>query len=532
MPHLPLMQWDYRDQLQATAQQVVNNGGIPETTYYVYDASGQRVRKVTERQAAAGQIPTRVKERIYLGGFEIYREYENDGNTVELERETLHIMDDQQRIALVETRTQGNDPAPGQLIRYQFGNHLGSASLELDDQAQIISYEEYTPYGSTSYQAVRSEVEVSPKRYRYTGKERDEETGLYYHGARYYAAWLGRWTSCDPVGMVDGENLFEYAASNPVSFHDSSGTQIDDPLPEEWERMETTGPGEEAMTPPIESEPSATGSGLPVEDNSRSRPPFIYEGPMWEAPPPEEEFMTPTERRRMHQLQGEAGERGFFTPGEQEELEPIRRRAIRRLEETVEELEEQESYLRERREHLEGNLQRVNRVTASRRRENRFRSEVQRDVSQLEQSRDFAQWLVQNDPLTRAMAASGPINRIPVIVGILTHDVYSAHALWLVRTGRIRLVTEVARGHGPDTSTLTGRGAIVELSTVAGYEEHLRRELRRMRPDTGGRYGEVVVLPYRVDRRVIYAEARKRMRENRVVVPQYRLQRVRRLPAR
>ena len=43
-----------------------------------------------------------------------------------------------------------------QLIRYQFGNHLGSASLELDDQAQIISYEEYTPYGSTSYQAVRS----------------------------------------------------------------------------------------------------------------------------------------------------------------------------------------------------------------------------------------------------------------------------------------------------------------------------------------------------------------------------------------
>ena len=109
MPHLPLMQWDYRDQLQATAQQVVNNGGTPETTWYVYDAGGQRVRKVTERQAAAGQTPTRMDERIYLGGFEIYREYENDGDTVTLERETLHIMDDQQRIALVETRTQGND---------------------------------------------------------------------------------------------------------------------------------------------------------------------------------------------------------------------------------------------------------------------------------------------------------------------------------------------------------------------------------------------------------------------------------------
>ena len=90
-------------------------------------------------------------------------------------------MDDKQRIALVETRTldtAGNDPAPAQLIRYQFGNHLGSASLELDERAQIISYEEYTPYGSTTYQAVRSQTET-PKRYRYTGKERDEETGLY-----------------------------------------------------------------------------------------------------------------------------------------------------------------------------------------------------------------------------------------------------------------------------------------------------------------------------------------------------------------
>ena len=104
------------------------------------------------------QNGTRQKERIYLGGFEIYREYNGNGTTVTLERETLHIMDDKQRIALVETRT--DVLVPEQLIRYEFGNHLGSASLELDDQAQIISYEEYTPYGSTSYQAVRSQTET------------------------------------------------------------------------------------------------------------------------------------------------------------------------------------------------------------------------------------------------------------------------------------------------------------------------------------------------------------------------------------
>ena len=70
-------------------------------------------------------------------------------------------MDDKQRIALVETRTKGQEPdVPEQLIRYQFRNHLGSASLELDEKAQIISYEEYTPYGSTSFQSGRILAEV------------------------------------------------------------------------------------------------------------------------------------------------------------------------------------------------------------------------------------------------------------------------------------------------------------------------------------------------------------------------------------
>ena len=140
-------------------------------------------------------------------------------------RETLHIMDDKQRIALVETRNAGDDGSTQQLIRYQFGNHLGSASLELDDQAQIISYEEYTPYGSTSYQAVRQQTEVNPKRYRYTGKERDEESGLYYHGARYYAPWLGRWTQADPAGTVDGTNLYAYASASPIRLVDPNGMQ-------------------------------------------------------------------------------------------------------------------------------------------------------------------------------------------------------------------------------------------------------------------------------------------------------------------
>ena len=87
----------------------------------------------------------------------------------------------------------------------------------------MISYEEYHPYGTTSYQASQNSADVGLKRYRYTGKEKDDETGLYYHGARYYACWLARWTAADPAGLMDGDNLYFYVQGNPVFFVDSTG---------------------------------------------------------------------------------------------------------------------------------------------------------------------------------------------------------------------------------------------------------------------------------------------------------------------
>ncbi len=224
MPHLPLMAWDFRDQLCASSRQAADSG-TPETTYYVYDGSGQRVRKVTESYAAAGGSPAKRQERIYLGGFEVYREW--SGLVCDLERLSLHVMDGKQRIALVETKTLGQsehgDALNSPLVRYQLGNHLGSASLELDRDGALISYEEYHPYGTTAIQLHSSEV--SRKRYRYTGMERDEETGLNYHSARYYAGWLGRWCSCDPIGIKGGLNVYEYGYDSPTLLIDPSGEQ-------------------------------------------------------------------------------------------------------------------------------------------------------------------------------------------------------------------------------------------------------------------------------------------------------------------
>lgn len=239
MPQLQMMQWDFKDQLFMTRRQKVNdedddgNERHGERTYYTYDSTGQRVRKITE--LPSGKLKD---ERFYLGQFEIYRRQLGAG----LVRETLHIMHDKQRIALVETRNDVDDDTPKQLIRYQLSNHLCSAILELDHDAHIISYEEYFPYGSTSYQAVGGQTEM-PKRYRYTGKERDEETGLYYHGARYYAPWLAIWTSCDPAALKSQIDvvLSSYAAFalNPVLYVDPDGAAPKEPTmpPTTWERF-------------------------------------------------------------------------------------------------------------------------------------------------------------------------------------------------------------------------------------------------------------------------------------------------------
>jgi RHS repeat-associated protein len=191
--------------------QVVDITGGSWKAFYMYNAEGQRDRKIILNSAGT-------KDRAYFQKYELYREFDNADDLV-LERYTHHISDGEKKVATLDQKTGNNT-----MYRYQYGNNLGSVGLELDDSAAIISYEEYYPFGGTSYYAHNHHIDVPKKRYKYCGKEQDEETGLYYYGARYYAPWLCRFTSVDPKTLeYVHQSSYVFADNNPVVKYDVNG---------------------------------------------------------------------------------------------------------------------------------------------------------------------------------------------------------------------------------------------------------------------------------------------------------------------
>lgn len=218
MNHLSALNWDFQDQLQSSLKN-------EETTYYVY-SGGQRVRKIVVD--SSGETDRIKSERIYLGGYELYKKY-NEPESTSLERVAHHVSDDQKRIALLEVKIKSEGEAIAleeqrSIQRYQYANHLGSACLELNENAEVLSYQEFHPFGSTSYQMHTNDAETSLKRYQYNGKERDDETGLDYYGARYYASWLCRFISVDPMKEARAWlTPYNYVQNNPMKLTDPTG---------------------------------------------------------------------------------------------------------------------------------------------------------------------------------------------------------------------------------------------------------------------------------------------------------------------
>ena len=104
--------------------------------------------------------------------------------------------------------------------RYEYHhiNALGSNIVSTDDNQNVLARYEYDVFG-----AIRSETGTSDNTRKFTGKEFDADSNLYYYGARYYDPYIGRFTQRDPIG--DGVNWYTYTYNNPLKYTDPNGLQ-------------------------------------------------------------------------------------------------------------------------------------------------------------------------------------------------------------------------------------------------------------------------------------------------------------------
>jgi RHS repeat-associated protein len=213
------------------------------TTEYLYGGDGQRAVKRSS-----------VSETLYFNKFFTQRyddAYQGAGG-----RMSKHIFLGNDRIvtkqiALSTGETYDNaDTAVEKLYTYYYhADHLGSTSVVTDHNGEVYERLEYTPYGETWLDETSGDTYFDTP-YRFSAKEKDEETGLYYYGARYLDPKYSRWISADPalgeylpqapvndeakkhnqslpgqggVFNVINLNLYHYAGNNPIKYTDPDG---------------------------------------------------------------------------------------------------------------------------------------------------------------------------------------------------------------------------------------------------------------------------------------------------------------------
>ena len=118
------------------------------------------------------------------------------------------------------SRTEANDS-----VFYYHRDHLGSTMAVTDQSGNIVQQVEYTPWGEVFLEKRNGSYFYSP--YLFNGKELDEETGLYYYGARYYDPRLSVWYSTDPMQeKYPWVTTYGYCMNNPVKFIDDDGNKV------------------------------------------------------------------------------------------------------------------------------------------------------------------------------------------------------------------------------------------------------------------------------------------------------------------
>jgi RHS repeat-associated protein len=174
---------------------------------YVYDADGNRVEKTTGGSSPSGTLYWYMSAGI-VGESDL-------SGTLQSE----YVFFDGERVARVDL--------PGNTLHYYLSDHLQSTSMLVSASGIVENESDYYPWGGE-----RQITNTVSNHYKFTGKERDSESGLDYFGKRYYSSGLGRWTSPDhPFAdqhRIDPQswNIYAYARNNPLRYIDDNGLEV------------------------------------------------------------------------------------------------------------------------------------------------------------------------------------------------------------------------------------------------------------------------------------------------------------------
>ena len=211
------------------------------TVHYRYGDDGQRALKYTDEGRS---------ETLYFNNFFTIHIPTQDQNNPQGLRVHKHIFVGNSRLVTAMTHTDNHGDNEEQKAKryYYHSDHLGSAQFVTDWKGRQYEHIEYTPYGELWIEEVAAGLDKLP--FRFTGKELDEETGLYYYGARYLDPKYSRWLSGDPAlndyipkapidddakkhnenlpgmgGVFNTVNLhvYHYAGNNPIKYTDPDG---------------------------------------------------------------------------------------------------------------------------------------------------------------------------------------------------------------------------------------------------------------------------------------------------------------------
>jgi RHS repeat-associated protein len=175
----------------------------PSQLRYVFEFLSSLLEPAVAEAATVTEIPT-----IFVGSL-----YEKTSGSP-----TRHIFLGSQRICSVVHGPSSID------YLYYHTDHLGSTNVITNDAGSQIALYEYKPYGEFS---VKEETSADPTEYFFTGKKLDDETGLYFYGARYYNPAVGRFITPDPTIQHPGDpqdlNRYSYCRNNPVNLVDPTG---------------------------------------------------------------------------------------------------------------------------------------------------------------------------------------------------------------------------------------------------------------------------------------------------------------------